>query len=164
MPVVGSTSLQYFPAHKSGMETIKEELEGTKMQDGVEIDDTMEDNAICDENDNHDDSNDNEPDDASSSSSSSLLVDVPLMTNPSATTAVIHQPSKLEEPPEGLAWNDNAILQCFQLAQSTHDMTTTTEATSSNSMIWEKPVNSFFEGSTADLEFLTKWKPKELTL
>lgn len=104
---------------------------------------------------------------------SSLLVDVPLIEHPGQAP-----PKKLEEPPEGLQWNDGAILECFQLAVATHDQTTTLPpqaatppADDSNdkstltmlSFEWSAPTQNS-KSNSSDIEFLSTWKPKSLPL
>jgi hypothetical protein len=108
-------------------------------------------------------------DDDDDDDDSSLLVDVPLIEHPGQAS-----PKKLEEPPEGLQWNDDAILECFQLAVATHDQTTTilpqaTHADSNDNYTlkilpfeWSAPTNN--NSKSSDMEFLSTWKPKSLPL
>ena len=66
--------------------------------------------------DNEDYGDNDNNDDESNDDDSSLLIHVPLLQS----TAEV--PSKiLDKPPEGFEWDDDAILECFELALKSHD-------------------------------------------
>ena len=59
---------------------------------------------------------------------------------------------KVERPPDGLDWNDNAITDCWNVAIQTHDNPERSE--------WRAP--SLI--SQHDTEMLSQWKPKSLPI
>ena len=116
-------------------------------------------------------------DDDGDETDSSILANVTLIENPADTPV-----SKREEPPPGLQWHDDAILECFQLAVYTHhvevsaeeqhqigDEATTIESTTNvpEPFVWSlketKP-----DGAIADVPpndaFPDGWRPKSLPL
>jgi hypothetical protein len=61
-------------------------------------------------------------------------------------------PEKMERPPDGLRWKDDAILDCFNLGVTNHFLDQPTE--------WVVP--SLL--NRQDNEFLANWKPASLPL
>jgi hypothetical protein len=91
----------------------------------------------------------NDNDDEHDSDTSSIGVPL-VMVCPSTGLPVV--PLKAERPPDGLEWNDAAILDCWNLAVTTHDQ--------EQPMEWQAPslVNR------EDHEFLVNWKPRSFPL
>lgn len=106
-------------------------------------------------------SDDNEDDlmDEMDDEDSSLLVNVPLFETPEEGAP---KPSKREQPPEGLTWQDDAILSCFQVAVDTHKLQVETkegtEETIPASFLWSAP-SSTDNGHDND-----DWTPKPIPL
>ncbi len=126
----------------SNLETLTEKEKGNlapgvdSAMDGNDENDVNHENEInCDDNDDDDDD--------------SLLVDIPMFGAPGEVP-----PKIMEQPPDGFQWNDNAIVECFQMALETHD-----EKDKEVSFEW------FSSGqSSSDQQFLSDWKPKSLSL
>lgn len=134
----------------------------------------LPENNGSDDDQGNDDADD---DDDDVDDESSLLADVPFFDDPGQVPR-----KKLEQPPEGLQWKDDAILECFQLAVATHDQTTITSTISSNrekeaeqdsdsvllSFEWSAPTtdskNTQSPSKSSEMEFLSMWKPKHLPL
>ena len=65
--------------------------------------------------DDVDSEEDYDDDDGCNDDDSSLLINVPLLQSSADVASKI-----LDQPPEGFEWNDNAIMECFELAVKTH--------------------------------------------
>ena len=122
-----------------------------------------------------DDSKDNEDDEgecrySDDDDDSSLLADFPLLENPGQAP-----PTKLEQPPSGLTWNDEAISECLHLAVESHDQIMvivtpsggqTSGSSEASPFRWEPPIAATNNDiiSQQDMEFLVGWKPNEWSL
>lgn len=108
--------------------------------------------AIVDANARRDDEQDEEKirceEDESDDNSS---IGVPLISV-APGEALPAMKEKIERPPDGLQWNDTAIMDCWNVAINSHDNSETSE--------WRAPslINQ------RDMELLTRWKPNSLSI
>lgn len=93
----------------------------------------------------------NVPDEGASESDTDSSIGIPLISV--APDEMVHvMKEKAEFPPDGLQWNDTAILDCWNVAIQGHDDPEPVE--------WRAPslVNQ------RDVELLTNWRPKSISI
>ena len=123
---------------------------------------TLEQETNMDDLDNNEDYGDDGDGDESSDDDSSLLVHVPLLQSSAEVASKI-----LDKPPEGFEWNDNAIVECFELAVKSHDNKNnnddnynTGNGGNRTNLEWYPPPTR----NSGDLVGVSSWQPKRLPL
>ena len=119
---------------------------------------TSEVEGNMDDVDNNEDYGDD--DDESNDDDSSLLVHVPLLQSSAEVSSKI-----LDKPPKGFEWNDNAIMECFELAVKCHDNKNKNDDENKDND--GNPINFEWYPSTqnpVDLHGVSSWQPKQLPL
>lgn len=122
---------------------------GLTVDHGTSMDDMdSEDYGDNDENDDDDDD-------------SSMMIHVPLLESSSEVT-----PKILDQPPEGFEWNDNAILECLELAIKSHDQDIIINNDDDDNTASDNPSINYDWYPTAQQTTnpLASWQPKPLPL